>query len=408
MKHDNGRPLKKPSAPQPDSSPDSFAALSPAPGTESARGEVAGADDIRRELARRQIRAIAERAGLSVAVEGDATGKPPLTSGTDSGDGKRAGGVKGKRSGKVGTIEKSRTCPRFRITDRDGEIIRAIDRYRYLRTSQVKRLLFSEASDLQTTRRRLRLLSHPEHGYLLPVRPWVQVGKGNPETAYCIGPEGIKLLTDFGEEIRSPVSRKNAMVKHSFLAHALDLSEFRVKLELAFRTLEHFELHRFTADFEIKDHVKGSVKNPEAYKLYQEVRDEQGRPSVVYPDALIVLRGHGPHEGLQRLLFLEIDRGTEGISSAIRKKAIGYDLYHRLGVHRKFGEFEDFHVFIQTTGRKRAENIRSSLRGLGGEDRVLVSDVSRIHEETILTSPVWINSGGSGEAIIDLEEIGRG
>ncbi len=48
----------------------------------------------------------------------------------------------------------------FVLTERDIEMLKVINRYRYLRTGQIKRLVFPDNASLQSTRRRLRGLYH--------------------------------------------------------------------------------------------------------------------------------------------------------------------------------------------------------------------------------------------------------
>jgi hypothetical protein len=70
-----------------------------------------------------------------------------------------------------------------KLTERDLDILLALNRYRYLRTNQVKRLIFPDNSTLQSTRRRLRCLFH--NGYVGVITPFAKAGQGSSESAYC-------------------------------------------------------------------------------------------------------------------------------------------------------------------------------------------------------------------------------
>ena len=272
----------------------------------------------------------------------------------------------------------------FVLTDRDIEILRAVNRYRYLRTGQIKRLVFSENTTEQSARRRLKHLFH--NGYLGRVMPFVRVGEGSSETAYYVDKAGRDILQQAGEEIAAYAT--GGQVKHQFLDHALDISEFHVHLELALSVHPTVEIHRFTADFEVKTHTANAI-GKRRYKLFDEVAHPITKESyVVYPDALIVLKGKGSLEQYQRLYFVEIDRGTEGLN-VIKDKIIGYSLYLKQNVFAKFGKFKTFTVLLQTNSAKRAENIRHHLTGVDGSELVWVSDAGQVKQETIATSPIW-------------------
>lgn len=272
----------------------------------------------------------------------------------------------------------------FVLTDRDIEILRAVNRYRYLRTGQIKRLVFPENTTEQSARRRLKYLFH--NGYLGRVMPFVRVGEGSSETAYYVDKAGRDILQQAGEEIAAYAT--GGQVKHQFLDHALDISEFRVHLEIALADHPTVEIHRFTADFEVKTHTANAI-GKRRYKLFDEVAHPITKESyVVYPDALIVLKGKGSLEQYQRLYFVEIDRGTEGLN-VIKDKVIGYSLYLKQNVFAKFGKFKTFVVLLQTNSTKRAENIRHFLTGVDGSELVWISEAGQVKQETIATSPIW-------------------
>lgn len=272
----------------------------------------------------------------------------------------------------------------FVLTDRDLAILRAVNRYRYLRTGQIKRLVFPENTTEQSARRRLKYLFH--NGYLGRVMPFVRIGDGSSETAYYLDRAGRDILSQAGEEIASYAV--GSQVKHQFLDHALDISEFRVHLELALAEHASVEIHRFTADFELKTHTADAI-GKRRYRLFDEVAHPVTRGTyVVYPDALIVLKGKGSLEQYQRLYFVEIDRGTETLN-VIKDKVIGYSLYLKQNVFAKFGKFTTFVVLLQTNSAKRAENIRHFLTGVDGAELVWITDASQVKQDTIATSPIW-------------------
>ena len=87
-----------------------------------------------------------------------------------------------------------------------------------------------ENKSIQSTRRRLKYLFH--EGFLGRISPFIQVGQGSAETAYYLDKAGINFLQEYEEVF---VYSESGQVKHHFLNHALDLSEFRVNFEIALK-----------------------------------------------------------------------------------------------------------------------------------------------------------------------------
>jgi len=287
----------------------------------------------------------------------------------------------------------------FCLTERDIEILKAVNRYRYMRTSQVWRLIFPDNKTTQAPTRRLKYLYH--NGFLSRIQPLMRPGQGSGEMCYHLAREGEKLLQECDEKVRH--YNKSGTAKHIFLQHALDLSEFRVNLELALKESQIARLHRFVCDFEIKEKTDSAI-GKYRYKLYHECIHPLTRERfVVYPDGLIVLHGVGKYEEFQTLYFLEIDRGTESLSR-IRDKVIGYELYRQNNIFKKFGEFKRFKVLLQTNSKKRAENIRKHLIGQAGEDLIWVTYVDQVEEHTIVKAPIWVTHLNEATSIFKYSE----
>jgi hypothetical protein len=283
----------------------------------------------------------------------------------------------------------------FTLTDRDIDILSAVNRCRFMRTGQIWRLVFPGNTSMQSCRRRLKYLYHNE--FLERVVPFVQIGKGSAETAYCLGKLGRAFLETEGEKIRT-FSREH-QVGRTFLHHALDITEFRVHLETALRDHPVVALHRFTADFELKSHIQQAV-GKHRYKLYEEVVHPVNRRKYpVFPDALIILRGRDDFAKYQRLYFLEVDRGTMGLER-IREKVIGYNLYKQLKIYQKFGWFSSFTVLFQTSSSKRATNVRTALTDQAGSELVWVTDVGKVRESTVLSEAIWVDSELNNRCVV--------
>lgn len=283
---------------------------------------------------------------------------------------------------------------RFRLTERDRQVVTALARYRYLRTGQIHRLIFAPQSGPQMTRRRLRFLAAPDFAYLQKVEFFVSGNAIQQESAYFLGPQGIALLGELGLPPPPFSTERPGRVKHRFLEHALDLSEFRVKLELALRNHPVLELQRFIADFEVKEHLQNATAR-ERFKLYHAFPGGTER-LIVYPDALLILR-HKP-TGARRLYFVEIDRGTEG-GRVLRAKAAAYRLYEEQQIYRKFGDFPHFRVLLQAPSAKHAQAVRRALAGCKGEELFWTAAAGDLQPDTLLAARVWTTSSGKAQSI---------
>ena len=287
---------------------------------------------------------------------------------------------------RLSTTQREPERIRFVLTDRDVDILKQLNHYRYLRTGQIRSLVFSDNVTAQSTRRRIRYLYH--HKYINRIQPLIRVGsKLSGETAYFLAKEGIKILESMDEKI-IPYPHSDSR-KHLFLQHALELSDFRIFLTQALKDKNlNVELHRFVGDHELKSHLK-SEKGHERYRLYQKFTHPVTKQEYhFHPDGLFILRGKGELKAHQRLFFIEIDRGTESLDR-IRNKVISYNLFRKSETFKKFGKFESFKVLIQTHSEKRVKNMREHLVDMEGTDLILITQRSEVSEKTLLVKPIW-------------------
>jgi hypothetical protein len=286
----------------------------------------------------------------------------------------------------------------FEFTKRDFEILKTINRCRYLNVSLIKKLIFSENKSLQSTQRRLKFLYHNQ--YLNRIKPVMPDNKGDGEYVYVLDQKGVDLLE--ANDMDLYFYSKNKPAKHQFINHVMDLAKFRINLEIALADNPIIELKRFTCDFEIKSFTKG-LTGRWIYSLYDEVKHPwiEGRTYSVFPDALIILSGKAETEfvGFQRLYFVEIDRGTMGLKK-IREKILAYYFYLKQGSFRKFGKFNDFKILLQTSSKKRAANIREMLLGQKGAAFVWVTDFQQVSEKSILSEAIWRDWEGKLRSVL--------
>ena len=294
----------------------------------------------------------------------------------------------------VSSREKPEKIP-FRLTDRDIGILESLDRYRYLRTGQIHRLHFSENGTMQSARRRLKYLYREK--MVGRVIPYVQLGQGTPETAYFLDRAGEDYLRQEKDHVPR-LWRRSKRVKHQFLQHALDLSEFRLLWESGVSQIDKLSMESFVADFEIKSKSNKGLDKYELYNKYY--HPVNAKPYIVYPDAKIILKWKGDKQDYYKLYFVEIDRGTEELER-IRDKVVGYNLCNLRKTY--FNEqVNNFRVLIQATSEKRAKNIRAALTDMEGSSLVMVTDKNKVSSESILQHPIWLDLENKSQRLVRL------
>lgn len=284
----------------------------------------------------------------------------------------------------------------FHLTDRDVDILHALNRYRYLRTGQVHELLFSDNATIQSARRRLRNLYH--HGLIARAQPYVQVGKPAPEITYYLDRKGRNILREQGvEEVH--LWRKGGEVKYHFLEHAIALSQFRIHLEKAVAAMDDVELELFIPEFQMRRAAE-DYAGRKRYLLFREAfHPVHQKNFVVHPDALIVLSRRVQGTKRHLMLCLEIDRGTEGMEK-IRDKLTGYQLAKEQKLFRPIADIPSFFVLFQAPNERRASSIFHALVDHVGADITRVGSAQEVTAESILSASIWRDAEGKRKAIL--------
>lgn len=300
-------------------------------------------------------------------------------------------------------LRKQQEGVKFVLTKRDMEIVRCVNRYRYLTASLLKRLIlqFRKNESFYSIHLRLKVLFHNQ--YLQRLTPYNEEGHQS-EFIYYLDSKGRELLEDREEEVF--FYNKAGEIKHVFIDHTLALSTFRVALEIALESHPLAMLQDFIPDFEVKSQcLKKKASDQTRYKVYQEVKDpKSGNKVVILPDSIIVVQGQGDFANHQMCYCLEIDRGTESLR-IIAEKMKNYWLYsQKPNPFNEFGLFGQFIVLLQTESEQRAKNIHKYLaeQNTPGRELLLVTSKEKVTEESIVKDHIWFNSKGELKALIPL------
>ena len=121
-----------------------------------------------------------------------------------SGDGGRARPYLSRRA-------RDPACGDFLLTERDVEILRALNRCRFLQTGQINRAVFPGNATLQSARRRLRFLFH--HGFVGRIQLYAPPDGGSAETAYHLDAAGAAELDARGEDVHPILRRRNLKLR---------------------------------------------------------------------------------------------------------------------------------------------------------------------------------------------------
>lgn len=223
-----------------------------------------------------------------------------------------------------------------RLSDRDRQVLAAIQRYRYLLTRQIQRLYFTEAATSSaahrsTTRalKRLRELGLIDH----LARRIGGVRAGSAGLVWHITHAGERLI--YLENHTLTPTKRFSEPSPYFLAHSLAAADVAVSLTELCR--EHRTL-RLTA----------LQPEPECWRTYS----EYGNILALKPD-LFAITVSGQYEDRW---FIEVDLATESPAKII-DKCERYHKYYRTGLEQQETEVFPLTVWIVPTVERKEKLI---------------------------------------------------
>jgi hypothetical protein len=280
--------------------------------------------------------------------------------------------------------------PVFNMMERDGNVLLSVYKHRFLTISQIQRLHFPS---MQTAYRRTRLLR--SEGLLSAFTiPNIE------ESVFSIARKGLLevagLLGVAYSELRWTEIRSKPR-DYYFMRHFLAINDFRITLSVECEASD-LKLLGF-----IPDYYGERTKSGTTAKYIKDVVCDVGadRNEVSHtPDGVFALA----REGRAALLFLEIDRGTEGISDpdkGVLKAMRFYVNYLLEGKYQRYAAefgrvaFRGFRALFVTTSETRVEHIRQAVSALPVPDKakrfIWLSTFDKI-ERYGLFAPVWVSA----------------
>ncbi len=269
----------------------------------------------------------------------------------------------------------------FRLTERDKQIIQAVAAYRFLSTTQIRRLFFAVTSKSSQCDQRLKLLYH--HGYLERHQQMgIEMGDNKP-ILYSSTRKGLRLLqaqamTDTTQD--TDVARNS--IRNLYLDHLLEVNDVRIAFAQACRLLG-FAFERWIQEQAARAAVLAD-RNQIVQALYKQVA----------PDGVCIFS-----TGKSTLtFFIELDRGTETLGR-VKKKLESYVVAYKSGTLTKAFGINDLRVLIITSSKSRLDNIVDTLRAIPENQYFACTYRTLVTAENTLTSPIWYMTS-SNEPII--------
>jgi DNA-binding HxlR family transcriptional regulator len=264
--------------------------------------------------------------------------------------------------------------PRFNLTPRDVELVRAVFKYRFLGTRQFW-WLFPNDSQKNLTNRLRHLF---QHGYVNRIT--LPVSSSRDALIYAMTEQGATLLAESDGVERSEVkwARHLNVVQPTHIQHLLAINDVLISLR---HTLELAKAAGTLADYRV---YRG---DPQKHRLTVQVRDLDGHRSnaSVIPDAILVLQAPMGERGV---FFLEIDRAT---MTTVRwqEKVVVYREYSQSSQLAKVWRAEWSILLTVTTSEKRLMSIAEKTVALGGRRGFWFTTSGEITPDTAL-APVWV------------------
>ncbi len=289
--------------------------------------------------------------------------------------------------------------PPIRLTERDIEILGAIEQHRFLSSRHVSALILGSPERLV---RRLALLRR--HGYIERYfsRRHTESRGGSAPFIYGLALLGANILREEGlrREGRAKWLSESRLMRGESIAHALMISDILVALQSGCRG----KGVKFISPRDIQLEAFGH----ESKRFSWRVSTEHDRAPVhlaMVPDEVFALEDCSSSSSASRTYFLlEADRGTMPVvrrnlsQTSIFRKLVGYYATWRQGLHRaKFG-FSRIRVLTVTASRARLDHIvevSQSLNQGKGSGLFVFADIAALRRHDILSAAMA--SGRVGE-----------
>lgn len=261
--------------------------------------------------------------------------------------------------------------PRFNLTPRDVELVRAVFKYRFLGTRQIW-WLFPHDSQKNITNRLRNLF---QHAYLSRVT--LPVSSSRDGMIYAMTEKGATLLAEADGVDRSEIkwARHLNVVQPTHIQHLLAINDVLIPYRAA---LEAAKSQGEVKDFRL---YRG---DPKKHRLTVQVRDADGHRSnaSVIPDAILVIQ---PTNGDTGTFFIEVDRATM-TTGRWQEKVVVYREYSQSPQLQQTWKSNWAIVLTITTSAQRLTSIAERTVAIGGRRGFWFTTAGEISPDTALAA----------------------
>lgn len=295
---------------------------------------------------------------------------------------------------RIGRVEAARR-PRFRLTERDREIVLAVYEYRVLTTNQIETLFFAPRLESRkpkspyNSRCRLRLQALYHAGYLQRDEQPQRMTDGRKPLLYTLDTQGAALVAEVSGTPLAELAWNKAAFRISpfTLEHLLATNDVRVAIQVG-ACRHNLEVTRWLDDHTLRQ--RGTTD-------YVTLKTREGGEQKValVPDGYFILED----QQVSHHQFLETDMGTTtgmyakyGRRDYARKVSV-YLQYYRSGKYLERYGTRSMRVLTVTTSDRRLANLKAVTEKVGGKGRFWFTTFERVHTADILSDPIWSKAG---------------
>ena len=254
------------------------------------------------------------------------------------------------------------------LTDRDVEILLALETHRFLTTDHLLQL--TGTTSRPAMNRRLRLLFDAKYIDRPRAQMHAMAYADKRPMVYALGNEGAELLSNRFQMTLPDIywTEKNRRVKEKFIEHTLGIADFMVAMEMACRKAGNLKLIHKEEILATAPEATRRKRNP--FRWQTRIHwDNAWHEIAIVPDAVFGLQYLDKPEGKNRAyFFVEIDRGTMPIlrrdirQSSFARKLHSYADTQNRRLHAEALGISNFRVLTVTTSTDRIATMCSAVQ----------------------------------------------
>jgi len=308
---------------------------------------------------------------------------------------------------KIYHFQRLKKPKRLFLKRQDYKILDLIDRYRFLDSEMLYKLLPLDFPDYSQDAIKHRLHRLWLAGYLERPAEQIVLAVRNEQRylIYCLSKEGSDLLR---EKLGKPKVRwkeKQEKASYKMIEHTLEIARFRLAIELT----KKFEIPFWLGDKEFAKRVTFPINNRVQEELVRRYKRGIGEEIslVIQPDSFFCLKGDS-----LKFYALEWDRGTLQLERVLLKFLIYYKILKHL---KETGEtipvegyqIRDFRLLVVCPNQPRLRHLLEGAKavdekgiGYGGFWFTLRDQFSFREPESILRK-IWLNPRGQRFSLLE-------